>query len=1257
PGMPVLPFREIRIGIPEKAAVNIQIIKTESEIRNDILVAPAPYPYKDRSGMSNYKYIIDETEYNKTDSLQLKVVHAFPPRRMRNIMTQRLRIHPFRYNPLSQELTIITSVTIKITYPEAPKTSSRLSLRRDRFESMYPRTLLNYDRAKNWRSAPASIKSKQAFLPAGDWYQVEIKEDGIYKITPQTLQSAGIDITGLNINAIQMFNNGGRYLSHNVQDNWYNPPYSKEIPLFIKDQNSNNIFDGNDYLLFFGKNVNGWFYNPSTRDIEFSQHPFANANQYLLSVSGSNGLRMQEELLENLPSAPVRTYYIDRFHFEEDINNILSSGPDWYGKRFIGLSDSYSKEFSVNYNPVENVNPYFRIKFKGGSRVEYGDNKSYRYYFTIAINNQALIQGGTFTDYNIWTYTKTIISQNTLLNGSNSLKIAYWAKDNIETTAYLDWFEVFFSTNLNAQNNYINFYTDTGSEALRYTLTGYSAVNDIFVLDVTDATVPKIIQKNLTGNQPINLDIPQSSGEKNLIAFSLSSAAIKSSPQLKKIDTPQDLLAIDNSADFIIITHQSFVSQAYQIAQLRSPELTVKVVTTDDIYVNFNTGVQDPTAIRNFIRYAYYNWQPLMPAYVLLFGDGHYDYRHIQLSDSIRVPSYEIYDAVELNSRTTDNYYVDTEYTGDLTFTSLDPELAIGRIPVQTSEEAEIFINKLKNYENNPARDGWQTVFTFVGDDRYTTPSETPSEVRHQNDADSLTKLTELIKFNIRKIYLSTYQTSPGGVFGRIKPTASRDLIDHFNEGSLIINYLGHGSPTQWAHEELFVMQRDLSKLKNDHKLAFVIAATCDFGKYDNPDAPCFSEKLVLKENGGAIGVLSAARLVDAIQNSRFNEDFYQNLYPNGNPSVRLGDAWREAVSTGSNDQKFHLFADPTMYLNDPRGMVKITEISSDTLRALSTVTVNAEIQSNDRPDINFNGGAYLIVNDARYDSIDTNIDLNNPTNRYNPVILSGPYIFKGELSVNNGMLEGNFIVPKSIRYKNSKTGRATLYAWNEQGTQTAMGYVNDLLFIGSESSDDSEGPEIDIYFKDHENFLSGDLIKQSPMLIAEINDESGINITGEVGHTISMQIDNDAVKDISDFFSYEKDSYTDGKIEYPMDNLTAGEHTMNLQVYDNVNNPAESAINFRISTSAGLDLQNVVNYPNPFKSSTKFTFQTNSDGADVTIKIYTLTGRLIQELYGSSNSGYNDSIEWNGRDRDGDKIANGVYLYKIILSDGQEKK
>ncbi len=795
----------------------------------------------------------------------------------------------------------------------------------------------------------------------------------------------------------------------------------------------------------------------------------------------------------------------------------------------------------------------------------------------------------------------------------------------------------------------MNLYVTDINADLQFPLKSISA-NDVYAFDVSDPVNPVIIKENLSPqNEIINLDLSAHSKRRNIIVTSLTSPKINSISSLSKIEFTKDLLSQANSADFIIITHKDFLDQAQKIADLRTNFKTF-ITTTEDIYNLFNGGVQDPTAIRNFIRYAYYNWQTPRISYVLLFGDGHYDYRNISLPNIQRVPPFEIYAEREIDSRVTDNYYVDINFNGK-NFSIITQDLAIGRLPVESKTDAERMVEKLYNYEHNPSRDGWQTAITFVADDEKVSD---PDDIQwiHQSQTENIARLSELSKFNIKKVYLSAYPEEAGGL-GRIKPEANRALIDNINQGSLIVGYIGHGSPTRWAHEDVFNMNRDLERISNEGKLSFFTAATCDFGKYDDPHEPSFTEELIWKENSGAIGVLSATRLVYSGQNYEFTRKFFKNLFPFGKPSTTVGSA--KFLSTGSsiNDQKYHLFADPTMRLADPRSQINITSIAPDTLKALSIIEVKASVLTDNKANFSFDGGAVLIVNDARYDSITTGGNLY--------YTLQGPLLFKGEVSVSSGELSGKFIVPKSIRYKNKNTGRLTVYAWDANSGETALGVNDKLLINGSNNAvNDAEGPEIDVYFKNQENFSSGDYITRQPTLIAEIFDEQGINVTGETGHTIMLQIDDNKPVNLSGYFIYNKNSFQKGIIHYPMNTLEKGAHSLRLTAFDNLNNPGNEVVDVQVSETNDLFITDVINYPNPFRDNTKFTFQTNRDGADVTIKIYTVNGRLIQELKGfTSVSGYNELPEdgWNGRDKDGDIIANGVYLYKIIIQDGDESE
>ena len=1230
PGYPALPQRILTLGIPPEGDLSVQILSTNTKSLNNITIEPVPYPYSEKE-MSNNQYLFADSIYGSSINYPRNILTVNPVIQIRDIKARRIVITPFNYNPLSKQLTVYTTFRLRITYKNVPATK-RMYSEQGLLDKVYEQIFVNFEQAKSWQIIRPKSLAKSVVLPQGDYYKITVTEDGLYKI-PASAISADQSIS---VSAIQMFGNGGHALNPKITSSDYNYPYASEIAIMVEDVNQNDLFDGSDYVLFYGKGVNSWFYNSTVNDFTYQQHPYATENSYLINFNGVNGKRITKAIEPENPSAAVREYFLNRYHFEEDKYNLLASGPDWYGHRFVGFSDSWTKTFDINLDAAAGKPALFRVQVKGGSGIRYPyPSSSYKYTFAFDLNGIRL--GKQITLYNGNRRQTTIsVSPDDIKDGSNSIAFLYTSNKS-GSSAYLDWFEWIFPQSLDVQNNYVNLYVSDVYTALRYPLKSMSG-NDIYAFDVNDPLNPVIIKENLSvQNGLLNLDLSSNSKRRNIIIASLTSAKIKNISSLQKIEMGQDLLSSSNSADFIIITHKDFLDQAKKIADLRSNLKTI-VTSTEDIYNYFNGGVPDPTAIRNFIRYAYYSWQGPRVSYVLLFGDGHYDYRNISLPDVQRVPPFEIYSEREIDSRVTDNYYVDVNFNGS-DFKIITPDLAIGRLPVESTMDADRMVEKLYNYKNNPSRDGWQTVLTFVADDEKVSD---PDDIQwiHQSQTENIAKLSEISKFNIKKVYLSAYPEEAGGL-GRIKPEANRALIDNINQGSLIVGYIGHGSPTRWAHEDVFNMNRDLERISNEGKLSLFTAATCDFGKYDDPNEPSFSEALIWRENAGAIGVIAATRLVYSGQNYEFTRKFYKYLFPFGQPSTTLGTAKFLSTGSGVNDQKYHLFADPTMHLADPRSKIEITSVSPDTLKALSVVEVKGSVLTDNKANSSFEGGAVLIVNDARYDSVTTGGNLY--------YTLLGPLLFKGEVSVNGGELSGKFIIPKSIRYKNKNSGRLTIYAWDAASGETALGVNSKLLINGSNNAvSDPDGPEIDVYFKNQENFSSGDYINRQPTLLAEIYDDQGINITGETGHTIMLQIDDNKPVNLSGYFIYNKNSFQKGIIDYPMNILDEGTHSLKITAFDNLNNPGSEVVDVQVSETTDLFITDVINYPNPFSEETAICFEL-SQPADVLIRIFTVAGRPVRELRSYGLPAGFHSIPWDGRDEYKQKIANGVYLYKII--------
>lgn len=1246
-GAPLLPFRKLILGMPENANIRVKVQVEETSSRNNVILMPVATPVRGQNGVSGTELRMDTTAYMQKSPLHYEVNTGMISR---NLPLAEIKFYPVRYDFNSRKLEMITRATIEIEFTDFP--ANAISGKTDsKSIEIHSGAVINFEQSKNWYKRKPVRSAKPATLLDGPWYGMEIKDEGLYKITYSALNSAGLNPSAIDPRTIKIYNNGGFNLNTKSSARENNPDFTQEIAIYVSGE-ADGSFDSGDYILFYGKGVGGWAYSASADEFKYSGHTYDTQNKYWLTFGDANGKRMSVEAQTQLSSAHTENYYIERAHFEEDLYNLLSSGPDWYGYRFFGTSNNLTKEYDLDvYTGVEET-AQMVVRLKGGSGIKYDDYGSYRYCFNVylnpAVNPAPLLYEKCFYNEDIRTYENTFPVNSYLLNGKNTVKIDY-AGNEESCNSYLDWIEFYFPKSFAVSENQLLFYTLQTGKVITYPLVGFTKT-DVKAFDISDPLNVTIIGDGaaVSGNQ-LNLKIDLSDNSKRkLIVSSLTSGAISNITDFQVYQPHENLLAVTNQAEFIVITHPTFRNYAQQLVDFRAQgtePLSGKVVSTDDIYFYFSSGVQDVTAIRNFLKYAVNNWSQPSPAYVLLFGDGHYDYRNIALKDTNRVPPFEIFDKRELYSRESDNFYVDIDFNS-ANYTLFTPDMAVGRIPANSVREAENIISKLLEYNNSMVRDGWQTVLTFVADDEVGNTSSL--EWLHQNQTEGLAKIPNLYKFLKRKIYLTAYNSVPGG-FGRVKLEANEAILNQLQEGTLILNYVGHGSPQQWAHENVLDMTRDYNRINNKGKLPLWIAATCDFGKYDDPMDRSFTEELVVAKDFGAIGVISSSRLGWSSENVGLNENFYIRLFPDGNSSRRLGDAmWLATLNSDVNDQKYHLYGDPTMYLADPRENIKVTSFEPDTLKALSKITVSGTVQKDGQAWADFDGAATMLVNDARFDSVNT-----GGPNYYS---LDGPRIFKGEISVEDGAFTGEFIVPKSIRYMNRKTGRFTIYAWNEQGPGDALGYVDTLLFYGTSSGlDDLSGPELDIYFRDMESFSSGDYVGAHPILVAKIYDENGINLTQEVGHTIDLIVNEQSPLNITSFFAYDRNSYREGKLEYALPELEQGEHILKIRAWDNLNNPTEQEIVFKIISDEGMVIKNVVNYPNPFSADTYFTFQAlNAAGAEVSIKVYTISGRLI---YTNKNEiilsdGF-QKIWWDGRDNDGDEIANGIYLYKIRLKNG----
>jgi hypothetical protein len=261
--------------------------------------------------------------------------------------------------------------------------------------------------------------------------------------------------------------------------------------------------------------------------------------------------------------------------------------------------------------------------------------------------------------------------------------------------------------------------------------------------------------------------------------------------------------------------------------------------------------------------------------------------------------------------------------------------------------------------------------------------------------------------------------------------------------------------------------------------------------------------------------------------------------------------------------------------------------------------------------------------------------------------------VYSGKASVTNGYFEFSFVVPKDINYSFG-LGKISYYA--ENGSFDALGSDNRVMIGGIDPNgiNDVVGPDVELYLND-ENFVSGGISDETPILIAKLFDENGINTVGNgIGHDLIAVLDGETGNPIvlNDYYTADLDSYQSGEIRYNFTALEPGPHTLSLKVWDVNNNSSETSIEFVVREKENVELEHVLNYPNPFTTSTDFYFEHNQACVDLDaqIQIFTVSGRLVKTINESvlCDGFRSKGIHWDGLDDFGDQLAKGVYVYHV---------
>jgi hypothetical protein len=1053
---------------------------------------------------------------------------------------------------------------------------------------------------------PIALMAQNSPLAKGKFFKLSVSERGVYKIDPGLFSAMGLNPSQLNPKQVRLFAGQQGMLPEANAAKRVNQ--LEEIPLWASGEADGRL-DAGDYFLFFAESPHRPFFDSKNQMILHQQNIYSELNYYFLQVdSQTDGLRMALNQ-ENVSPSQVIEFYDRLIWHEKEETNILQSGRAWYGERF-----GFEKNLRMSY-PVAGINPAVAVRCKMAVMGQSFEDSR----FSLIFNGQKageislpVIFPGTYSPKG---ETAERIFSLPLANSNRlDLELVFEANNG---TAFLDYFDINVSVPLRLEGNQLIF---SSIESTKFPSAIFRIQNaqQAMVWDITNPNRPFRIE-SLPQNNDLEIRV-QTQTFREFVAVRGSNFL---TPTFSGTVANQNLVGLE-TPDLLVIVPDVFRSQAERLAAFRRQNdgLSVLLVSPEQIYNEFSSGKQDLVAIRDFVKHLYDKAAPNKPLrYVLLFGDASYDFKNRLRNNTNFIPVFESYKSLHpIFSYSSDDFIGLLEERegiwGDFDNETVD--VGIGRLPVSTVEEANILVDKLIAYsQDSESRGDWRKVISFVADDG--------DNNLHQIQADRLATFvdTNYFNINVKKFYVDAFpQESDGGE--RRSPVLRNVLNNRVNAGSLIVNFTGHGAEYGWTSEGILDIY-SIRSWRNVNRLPFFVTATCEFGRYDDPSRRSGAEEIIIHPRGGGIGLITTTRPVFANTNYIVNEAFYRialRKLPNGE-MPRLGDLVRltkNASMSGDVNRNFALLGDPSMRLAYPENRVAITSLNDkpftgkDTLSALQKVSLKGEIQDDKAiKKTDFNGVVFLQLFEKQITK--TTLGDEGPTMNYKD---RENIIFRGTATVRAGEYEFNFLIPKDINYQFGQ-GRISLYA-KSQNSDAASD--NGRICIGSglvEYEPDDEAPLINLYLE-NKKFVNGQTVRSTPLLIAELSDQSGINIGGMgVGRNLMAIIDGktDRPLFLNSLYQTEIDDFTKGKVQYqflPEEAFSEGWHTISLVAWDNHNNFAQEEIKFRVGNPKEALISQVLTYPNPATDILFLSICHNLSGQNLTFEaeLVSTDGKLI---------------------------------------------
>lgn len=1087
----------------------------------------------------------------------------------------------------------------------------------------------------NIHALPLDTYSSESILKDGRWVKISVSETGIHLISNANLQKWGFS----DPSKVHIYGYGGQRLPDLL-----NSSYIDDLPITPSVRTSQGI-------LFYAQGPVKW--NRKSTPHTHSINPFSTVGYYFLS---DKEIEVGEipSYGTNPTSTECATTFIEAVYHEKDLYS-----PGATGHLLLGEDFKYNSSQNFNFTLTDKVGTTISLKYSFVTKT-FNSSSS----VIVSANGEQISSNDFIRATNNDTYSfgsEGVFSRKIDVSGDKlTLGITHKSPVTIHL-ARLNYISLNYTRAIKLYNGKLIFNSSNPHVAL----SGASANTHVW-----DVTNPMSIFKLNTTLEGTTLKwTNEYSGLREYVAWDENSSFPE--PSFVENVYNQNIHA-EETPNMVIFTISDWQSQAERIADLHrnsADSLKVLVITQDKVFNEFSSGVPDVNAFRKMLKMFWdrgnANPNSSKLKYALLMGRGTYDNRH--LTPTVAALGYPTMPMWQTNGGLSDNDSFSSDdiisYLEDnsgASTTGNKMSIAIGRMPVRSLTEAKKAVDKLYGYVNSSIKDSWKNQILLVADDQDNGTHMKQTESMYNIMINSNTGK----EFFYNKIYTDAFPLVNGGY-----PTARTQMLQKLDEGVVWWSYIGHANTTTLSHEHILT-SNDISNLYI-RRLPILYAATCEFMRWD-ADALSGAEILFQNPDGGAISVISACRPVYISNNGIFSSTIAKHLFNRDDNGAffPVGEILRQtknAMLSDENKLRFALMGDPAMRFAAPSSTVALEKINDESvtnssmpeIKARQDITLKGSLFNPKGEKMNdFNGILTATIYDAEKNTVSNGYGEGEKISFDEP----GGKLYIGRDSVINGEFEMNVSMPSEISNENYHQATISMYAYNNNNE--AVGCNRNFYIWGFDETalDDNESPIISAFFLNHETFKSGNKVNESPMVIANISDNKGINISSAgIGHQMVLTLDgNKTFTNVSQYYTPgTSEEGASGSIAYPISNLSEGNHSLRLRIWDTSGNVAEETIDFFVQNGLAPKIYDIYSDANPAITEANFYITHNRPDAKatITISVYNLMGKLE---WTTTQSGRNDMlrsfpINWNLCDMAGRRVPRGIYIYKAeITTDGK---